>query len=423
MWQRHILPRLRQALGDTPVVLVQGARQTGKSTLVQWLAEKGLGRGRYLTLDDPGVLAAASSDPLGFVAGLSDAERPVILDEVQRAPGLFPAIKLAVDRAREPGSFLLTGSANVLLAPKISESLAGRMEMLQLMPLSQGEIDGRREVFIDDVFDPDRSAAKLASESREQLVDRMLRGGYPEVVARKDPRRRASWFGSYLDTVLQRDVRDMAQIEGLTKLPRLLALLAARATGLFNVSDIARLADIPNTTLRRYLTLLEMTFLIHLLPAWSTTLRARLVKSPKLMIGDSGLMAHLQGLSEARLRQQPNAMGPFLENFAAMEIIKQATWSERRVSVFHFRAHKGDEVDLVLEDSSGEIVGVEVKASGTITSSDFKGLRFLQDSIGARFRRGVVLYTGEEAIPFGERLEALPVSALWQPRAKRKRRQ
>jgi len=293
------------------------------------------------------------------------------------------------------------------------------MEMVQLMPFSQDEIDGSREVFVDDVFDRELSRTKLATETRDQLVDRMLRGGYPEVVARKDPGRRSSWFGSYLDTILQRDVRDIAHIEGLTKLPRLLALLAARATGLFNVADIARLADIPNTTLRRYLTLLEMTFLIRLLPAWSTTLRARLVKSPKLMIGDSGLMAHLQGLNKARLRSQPDSMGPFLENFVAMEILKQATWSKRQLSVFHFRAHKGDEVDLIIEDTNGELVGVEVKASATIRSSDFKGLRFLKDSLGSRFRRGVVLYTGGESIPFGEKLEALPVSVLWQRTARR----
>ena len=417
MLRRHILPRLRHALSDTPVVLLHGARQTGKSTLAQRLAKSSRARGRYLTLDDPGVLAAASSDPAGFVAGL---ERPVVLDEVQRAPGLFPAIKLAVDRAREPGSFLLTGSANVLLVPRISESLAGRIEMIQLMPFSQGEIDGRRENFVDAVFDRNLSRRKAGFETRDQLGARMLRGGYPEVVTRKDPARRSSWFDAYINTILQRDVRDMSHIEGLTMLPRLLALLSTRASGLLNVSDLARLADMPNTTLRRYLTLLEMTFLIQLLPAWSTNLRARLVKSPKLMIGDSGLMAHLQGLNATRLRERPDSWGPLLENFVATEVLKQVTWSERRVSVFHFRAHKGDEVDLVLEDSVGDLVGVEVKASGTVTSSDFKGLRFLKDSLGERFRRGVVLYTGEESIPFEERLEALPVSVLWRPATRRK---
>ena len=418
MLQRHITARLREALSDTPVVLLHGARQTGKSTLVQRLARSKPTRGRYLTLDDAGVLAAASSDPVGFVAGL---ECPVILDEVQRAPGLFPAIKVVVDRAREPGSFLLTGSANVLLVPRISESLAGRMEVTQLMPFSQGEIDGRKEGFLEAVFADDVSSSNVAAETRDELVARILRGGYPEVVAREDAVRRSAWFGSYLNTILQRDVRDMAQIEGLTMLPRLLALLSARAGGLLNIADIARLADIPNTTLRRYLALLEMTFLIHLIPAWSANLRTRVVKSPKLTITDSGLMAHLQGLTQERVRERPDTLGPLLENFVATEILKQATWSDRRVSVFHFRSHIGHEVDLVLEDPSGDLVGVEVKAAGSVNPSDFKGLRFLKEALGARFRRGVVLYTGRESIPFGEQLDALPVSALWRLNTKRAR--
>ncbi|HXV61910.1 MAG TPA: AAA family ATPase, partial [Vicinamibacteria bacterium] len=241
MLRRHVTPRLEQALSDTPVVLLHGARQTGKSTLVQSLAESGSFRGRYLTLDDATILAAASSDPDGFLAGL---ELPIILDEVQRAPGLFPAIKMAVDRARKPGSFLLTGSANVLFVPRVSESLAGRIELIPLMPLSQGEIEGRRERFIDAAYDEEISRKRISAETRDELISRMLRGGYPEVVTRKNPDRRASWFGSYLNTILQRDVRDLSHIEGLTDLPRLLSLLAARASGLLNVSDIARLADI-----------------------------------------------------------------------------------------------------------------------------------------------------------------------------------
>ena len=384
---------------------------------MQRLARAKLTRGRYLTLDDAGVLAAASSDPAGFLAGL---ECPVILDEVQRAPGLFPAIKVVVDRAREPGSFLLTGSANVLLVPRISESLAGRMEVTKLMPFSQGEIDRRNEGFIEAVFGDDVSA-NVPAETGDELVVRILRGGYPEVVAREDVGRRSAWFGSYLNTILQRDVRDMAQIEGLTMLPRLLTLLSARASGLLNTADIARLADIPNTTLRRYLALLEMTFLIHLIPAWSANLRTRVVKSPKLTITDSGLMAHLQGLTQERLRERPDTLGPLLENFVATEILKQATWSDRRVSVFHFRSHIGHEVDLVLEDPSGDLVGVEVKAAGSVKTTDFKGLRFLKEAMGARFRRGVVLYTGRESIPFGAQLDALPVSALWRLNAKRAR--
>ena len=260
------------------------------------------------------------------------------------------------------------------------------MEVTKLMPFSQGEIDRRNEGFIEAVFADDVSSVNVPAETRDELVGRILRGGYPEVVAREDAGRRAAWFGSYLNTILQRDVRDMAQIEGLTMLPRLLTLLSARASGLLNTADIARLADIPNTTLRRYLALLEMTFLIHLIPAWSANLRTRVVKSPKLTITDSGLMAHLQGLTQERLRERPDTLGPLLENFVATEILKQATWSDRRVSVFHFRSHIGHEVDLVLEDPSGDLVGVEVKAAGSVKTTDFKGLRFLKEAMGARQR-------------------------------------
>lgn len=409
MYRRLLTQNLTDALADSPVVLVNGARQTGKTTLVQSLAAER--PATYLTLDDIGVLSAARSDPQGFLAGLSG---PVVLDEVQHAPGLFPALKAAVDRQRAPGRFLLTGSANVLLLPKLSESLAGRMEVLTLWPLAQAELVGAEINFVDALFAerlPDRQ--DLPGVDPSELIRRMLGGGYPEPLGRTGPERRRAWFNSYLTTILQRDVRDIANIEGLTDLPRLLALLASRTSSLLNQADVSRASGLPYTTLLRYLTLLEATFLVQMLPAWSSNLGLRLVKAPKVTLCDTGLAASLLGLSAERLGQDGGMRGQLLETFVTMEVRKQAGWSRTQPGLFHWRTAAQQEVDLLLEDAGGRLVGIEVKASGTASASDFKGLRALAEMAGSRFLRGVVLYTGSQAIPFGERLQALPLSALW----------
>lgn len=390
-------------------MLVHGARQTGKTTLARLEATRR--KARYLTLDDASVLSAAASDPAGFLSGL---DGPVVLDEVQHVPALFPAIKSEVDRRRQPGRFLLTGSANVLLLPKISESLAGRMEILTLWPLSQGEIDGTPDRFVDAVFGARLPSFASSRMSRAELAARVVRGGYPEIVRRASASRRRAWFGSYLATILQRDVREIAGIEGLTTLPRLLQLLATRSAGIQNFSDISRDAAMPQTTLKRYMTLLEATHLLRVVPAWFRNLGKRLMKAPKLYLDDTGLLAHLLGVDAKRLVSDPNLLGPLLENFVAVELAKQSGWSRVQPTAFHFRTLAGEEVDVVLEAPSGEIVGVEVKSSATVGANDFRGLRALADAAGAKFRRGIVLYTGADAIPFGRNLHALPIDALWQ---------
>lgn len=409
MYRRNIAPLVREALKDTPVVLLNGGRQTGKSTLVR-SGMLGTGGARYLTLDEGGVLAATEADPAGFLSGLAG---PVILDEVQRSPGLFPAIKAEVDRDRRPGRFLLTGSANVLLLPRLSESLAGRVEILTLWPLSQGEIEGVEEGFVDAVFSADSLPFLEEPDVPSDLYDRLLRGGYPEALGRSSEARRRAWFGSYVTTILQRDVRDLSNIEGLTELPRLLSLLAARSASLVNYAELSRSASMPQSTLKRYVSLLEATFLIRTLPAWSSNLGKRLVRSPKLLLCDTGLISSLQGLNAERLASDPVLVGPLLENFVAMELQKQSAWSATQPRLFHFRTQTGQEVDVVLEDTAGRVVGVEVKASATVGARDFRGLRALAEASGGRFRRGVVLYTGRTAVPFGENLHALPVSSLW----------
>lgn len=409
MYRRNVADVLEEALADSPVVLLNGARQTGKSTLVRSGMVAGFS-GRYLTLDDAGVLSAAATDPAGFLAGLG---RPVVLDEVQRAPDLFLAIKAEVDRDRRPGSFLLTGSANVLLLPRLSESLAGRMEVHTLWPLSQGELEGVREGFVDAAFSGGAPPAFLDAEDPPRLFERVLRGGFPEVVGRESAGRRRAWFDSYVTTILQRDVRDLANIERLTEMPRLLSLLATRAASLLSYSDLSRAAAMPQSTLKRYMALLETVFLVQTLPAWSANLGKRLVKSPKSILCDTGLAAHLQGVDAQRLSAEPVLAGPLLENFVAMELKKQMTWSETRPNLYHFRTQAGREVDLVLEDAAGRLVGVEVKSAATASAGDFRGLRALADATGDRFRRGILLYTGRESVPFGEKMHALPVSSLW----------
>ncbi len=409
MLRRHITPGLLAALADTPVVLLHGARQTGKTTLVREIAQADH-PARYLTLDDPAVRGAAESDPHGFVEGL---EGPVVIDEVQRVPSLALAIKASVDRDRRAGRFLLTGSANILQVPRLSESLTGRMEIHTLWPLSQGEIEGRRENFIDVLFAARSPRLIAVPKKGASLADRIARGGYPEMIKRHEDARRRSWFASYLETILQRDVRDLANIEGLTALPNLLALIASRTGGLLNYADISRSVQIAQSTLKRYLALLELTFLIQSLPPWHGNLGLRIVKSPKLYLSDTGLLLYLLRSDRQRLATDLTLLGPVTENFVITELRKAATWSRTNPSLFHYRTHGGAEVDLVLEGEGGRIIGIEIKSSSSISVDDLKGLKHLQEAAGRRFHRGVLLYGGTESVPIGRGLLAFPISSIW----------
>ncbi len=404
MYARKIRQHLLAALNDSPVVLVNGARQTGKSTLIQDLGRDAT----YYTFDAPAVLAAVQADPFGFINALKGA---VCLDEVQRAPGVFLAIKAAVDRDRTSGRFLLTGSANVLLLPQIADSLAGRMEVLNLWPLAQSEIERQPLSVIDRLFDG-RLPDKYHFE-RQDFIVRLSRGGYPEALSRASERRREAWFDSYLHTILLRDVRDLAQIDGLTEMPRLMQLLGARSGGLLNAAELSRSTGIPQTTLKRYLTLLETLFLVRQVPAWSSNLGKRLQKSPKLFVTDYGLMAHLQGLSESGIASGLGLPGNLVEGFVHAELVKHQSWSDLRTQLMHYRTSTGVEVDFVLENRRGDLIGIEVKAAATITSKDFNGLRHLRETTPQQFKRGVVFYTGEQVVPFDEHLVAVPLAMFW----------
>lgn len=411
MYQRSVLKRLRAALGDSPVVLLHGARQTGKTTIVRDLLDRDLPDGskrRYITLDGGAALVAATGDPDGFIAGL---EGPVAIDEVQRAPELFRAIKANVDRERRPGRFLLTGSANVLALPRLSESLAGRVDITPLWPLSQREIEGVEGTFIDRVFERSMGSVDEKRVSRRAIFDSVARGGFPEALSRKDVERRGAWFDAYVTTILQRDVRDLANIEDLASLPTLLRLLATRTAGLLNYADLSRSVGLAQTTLKRYFAALETTFMVHLVRPWATNLGTRLVKSPKVHLIDTGLASYLVGQPD--MPDGSPMLGAMLESFVVTELLKQAGWSKTRVEVFHFRTQTGREVDIVLEDRKGRLVGIEVKSSASVDGSDFAGLRTLAEMAPDRFIRGIVLHTGSETVPFGKNLVAMPVEALW----------
>jgi predicted AAA+ superfamily ATPase len=268
--------------------------------------------------------------------------------------------------------------------------------------------------FIDAVFKSRFVADDVKGEGWQKLVERLVQGGYPEMLQRTDAQRRRAWFGSYITTILQRDVRDISNIRDLADLPRLLTLVASRTASLLDYADLSRSLAMPQTTLKRYMGLLQATFLIQMLPAWFTNIGKRLVKSPKSLLNDTGLLVHLLGADSDRLRNDPTLGGNVLENFVAMELLKQRGWSKLQPNLFHFRTHNGDEVDLVLEDPSGRIVGIEVKASASVNAGNFKGLKALADATGDRFQRGIVLYAGNSAVPFGKNLWALPMPSLWE---------
>lgn len=404
--ERHLATAAVAALTDTRVVAVNGARQAGKSTLVHALMKGRTGEER--TLDDATTLGAARADPNRFVRhdGL------LAIDEIQRAPELMMAIKAVVDRSTEPGQFLVTGSARLLGLRKLPDALVGRMETLELWPFSQGEIERRRDEFIDAVFADEVRLRAPADEARTAYVERVARGGFPEAV-RRDEGRRARFFSAYGGDLVDRDVSQLADIQRRDALHGLLKTMAGRAAQLLKNERLASDAGLATTTLERYLALFEEVFLIKRLPAWSASTTERAVRMRKLLFVDSGLCADLQGRTVKRLLRDDAALGPLLENFVLGELARQLGWSNTRATLHHYRTRDGIEVDGVLEASDGRIVGIEVKAAETVRTEDFAGLRHLQARVPGRFHHGLVLYTGSKILPFGDQLLAAPIAALW----------
>lgn len=405
---RNIRKRLEEALSTSPAVLIEGARQVGKTTLVDEFVK---GRGYHsVTFDVLTVLSAAQKDPQGFIESLP---KPVLIDEVQRVPEILLPIKRDIDLNRVPGRYILTGSAHPLHIKRVGESLAGRLETLALFPLSQGECRGIKEDFITAVFKESTFLSPKEQLSKEQLYKLITKGGYPIVQDMVDSRSQA-WFRSYVNDILLNDVRDLVNIERLIDLPDLLKLVAYRAGHVLNVSDLSRIMGMSASTVQRYLALLEAIHVLYMCRPWRASAEKRLVKSPKPYIVDTGLLASLQGITAERMLAEPTFTGHILENFVWAELVKQSTWTDTFVNIYHFRTSSGEEVDIVLEDSMGRVVGIEMKNTDTLRSHDFKGLSYLQQLLGDKFVRGIVLYTGDAAVPFGKKLWALPYSSLWQ---------
>jgi len=397
-----------EALADSPVVLLHGPRQCGKTTLAKLVgARKGYA---YITFDDDVARGAAESDPAGFVDRLPAR---VILDEVQRVPSLFTAIKAAIDRRRDPGRFLLTGSANILLVPRLADSLAGRMAIQRLHPLSQAEVARRRPSFLDTLFGGGFKARRTDRLARELPV-RVAAGGYPAALVRQEGRRRAAWYRDYLDAIVQRDVRELGRIGALDAVPRLLGAAASQTARLLNVSELAAPFSVSRPTITDYLTLLQRVFLVEELPAWHSNRLKRLVKSPKLHLGDTGLASALLGVDAEALDADRQLLGQLTETFVFQELRRQASWHDDPLSFFHFRDKDGVEVDIVIERGPRAVAGVEVKASATVRAGDFSGIRKLKGAAGRHFAGGVVLYDGEIAASFGDGLFAVPIRSLWE---------
>lgn len=397
-----------EALRDTRGVLVLGARQVGKSTLAQQIAKKEH-PAQVINLDDRAPREAALNDPEGFVGGL---QRPVLIDEVQRGSAdLLLAIKAAVDRDLSSGQFLLTGSANILRNKKVVDALTGRVEIITLWPLAQAEIERSSRNLVDDLFSGKPPRIQGAPTGRDALRTRIREGGYPEARLRSG-RRQARWYDSYLQTTFEKDLETITQAHKLQEIPRLLRLLASQAANLLVPAPLGRRIGLDHRTVDSYVGLLEAIFLTKRIPAWRPGLGQREVQHPKAYVVDSGLLLHLLGANESRLLHDDQVTGKALENFVAMEIVKHAEWSDRGARVYHYRRGR-DEIDLVLEDRAGEVAAIEVKANASVANQDWRAMAKLRDARGSRFRCGVVIHAGEQTIPLGDRLFAVPLSGLW----------
>jgi predicted AAA+ superfamily ATPase len=404
-FHRYIEPRIAEAMADTPVVLLAGPRQAGKTTLVKQVAEQGL---KYLTLDDELTLLSAKEDPAGMIRSLDRA----VIDEIQRAPALLMAIKKSVDEDRRPGRFLLTGSANLMALPTVADSLAGRMETLLLFPLSQREIEGQTKNWLDSVFAGQLPQPGPAG-NKDDLVGRVLRGGYPEAISRLTTKRRTVWVRQYIDAIIARDVRDVLGVEKLDQLPRFLRALAQTAGQMCNYAKLGGQVGLDGKTAAKYISVFEQMYLLKRVEVWARNRLNRIVKTPKLQFIDSGLLATLLNLTEDEVQKDRTRFGNVLETFVFSELLKHSSTSDGEYQLMYYRDADKVEVDIVIENAAGQLVGVEVKAAASVKDTDLRGLRKLASLAGKDFKMGVLLYDGDEIMPLGDGIWAAPLSTLW----------
>jgi predicted AAA+ superfamily ATPase len=393
-------------LRDTRVVAISGPRQSGKTTLARRFARQGL---KFLTLDNQPTLQAAKSDPVAFIQEIDRA----VIDEVQRAPDLMLAIKQSVDEDPRPGRFLPTGSANLLTIKTIGDSLAGRIEVVPLYPLGRSErLRQKRPRFLAKIFQG-QTPPPQGSLTGEELLNLVVTGGYPDAIKRRSKRRRQDWYHAYVRSIVERDLPEIADLVKPGQIPRVLEIAARFAGQLTNLSEIGRSTQLDHKTVDHYLRVLEQLYLLQRVKPWFRNELSRLVKTPKLHFIDAGLLAAMRGYSIARMRTDRHLFGSLLETFVFSELLRMSSWSDERVSIFHYRDRDDFEVDFVLENAAGKVVGIEVKAAASITRHDFGGLERLASAAGNAFVHGILLYSGEQTLAFGEKLKAVPITALW----------
>ncbi|MFH0729538.1 MAG: ATP-binding protein [Pseudomonadota bacterium] len=414
--KRHIKSRLLDLLNDFRIVYLTGPRQAGKSTLVRELAkERGMG---YYTLDDVALAASAESDPRGLLASLP---KPLVLDEFQIAPNLIGAIKMISDTADgQKGIFLLTGSSDIFRSARVQESLPGHMARIELYPLSQSERHESNINVIDWLISGTFAQLPPKLLDRKELATLLLEGGYPEPIA-QSPRSRSIWFASYIEGRLFKDFETMHPVKGdyHTKLSALIRNLAGMTGNLIKYAGIANALAQDDKTVKRYIEILELMFIIRRLhPYVRNSSKRAVVGMPKLHFIDTGLACHLLGLKNSDTLHLSQFFGGLVENHVFCELLKHATWSEDDVNFYHFRNTTGHELDLVIERGDGRVIGVEVKASMTIKREDFSGLLNFADYAKDKFLHGVLFYSGDKILPFRINetiLHAIPLSSLMKP--------
>ena len=416
MIQRHLSKIVLESLQDFPVVLLIGARQVGKSTLAKELTKQNW-PARYLTLDNRAVLDAALTNPDGMVQGL---DLPVVIDEVQRASDLLRSVKMTVDQDRQPGMFLLTGSANILTMSSVSETLAGRVAVHQLHPFSWTEVEGEKpSEVLEHIFkaqDAKGLVRKLslsnAPARTKELQQFILRGGYPDPCLMKNPSSRSTWFESYRQTYLERDVRDLTSIAHVPDFNRLLVTLALRTGQMLNFSSLSRDVGLPVSTLRRYFNILEETFQIFRIAPYHANVGKRIVKTPKAYMSDTGMACHLSDADDWSTLQKRNQAGAMLETWVAGELRKLLSLSSTRTGLYYWRTRDGREVDFLLE-RGGRVVGVEVKQAARIDKHDLTGIMACSDALKNSWHMGIVLYGGTEVVPLDPKIIAVPFSIFF----------
>ncbi len=404
MYPRYIEQRVRNAMKTRRIVLICGPRQSGKTTLARQIANDEI---PFISLDDPSILQSAIDDPIRIVR---DHARAVI-DEVHRAPGLILPIKQTVDTDTRPGRYLFTTSANLLALPELAEKLAGRATIIRLQPLAQAELRNSQSTFLDRVFAGQRPITKDAVFGNK-LVEIVLTGGYPEVIEDSTADRQ-EWHLDYVDFLIHGDVSHIAQVERSDKMRSMLEALAEYSGRLINYSNLSSILELNRLTTQKYVNIFESLFIVRTLKPWHSKKLKRLIKTPKLHFLDSGLLATIRGISREHLDIRRTEFGPLLESFVFSELLKLSTWTSEQYSFSHFRDREGNEVDVVMQDRRGQIVGIQIKAGATISSKDFSGLRHLAAASGDRFVTGLVLYDHSQTLPFGNQMWATPISTLW----------